>query len=121
MFYVLNELGPGQALTLSDVMDPAFTLGDAMVTDQYGNVYPPDSNSFAWGFEVCLWHHARHKHIEPVFEDESQRKAWEDHLGHQYLPPRPEADVHRPLWDVPFRLVEGVDPDQVEHVRSIGG
>jgi hypothetical protein len=121
MISFLYEGGPGQTLKLRDMMDPAYMLGDAMVTDDYGNVYPPESNSYAWGFEVCLWHHARSGHIEPVFEDEAQRQAWEEHLGHQHLPPRPDLDRPRPLWDVPFRLVEGVDPDQVQHVGSIGG
>ena len=33
----------------------------------------------------------------------------------------PLSSVDRLLWHVPFRLVEGVDPDHVQHVRSIGG
>jgi hypothetical protein len=82
----LEAGGPGQTLTLRDVMDPGYTLGDAMVTDDFGNVYPPESNSYAWGFGVCLWHHARNKHIEPVCRDEAQRQAWEELLGHSHLP-----------------------------------
>ena len=41
--------------------------------------------------------------------------------GTSHLPPRPESSVDRLLWHVPFRLVEGVDPDHVQHVGSIGG
>ena len=121
MISFLYEGGPGQTLTLRDVMDPAYTLGDTMVTDDWGNEYPPESNTYAWAFEVCLWHHARSKHIEPVFKDEAQREAWEDHLRHEHLPPRPDLDSERLLWDVPFRLVEGVEPDGVQHVGRIGG
>ena len=73
------------------------------------------------GFEVCLWHHARSKHIEPLFGEETQREAWEEHLRHHHLPPRPGSSVDRVLWHVPFRLVEGVDPDHVQHVGLIGG
>jgi hypothetical protein len=121
MLSFLHEGGLGQTLTLRDMMDPAYNFGETMVTDDCGNDYPHGSNTYAWGFEVCLWHHARNKHIEPLFGDEAQREAWEEHLRHQHLPPRPDCSVSRPLWNVPFRLVEEVDPDHVQHVGSIGG
>lgn len=122
MLSLLYEGEPGQTLTLRDMMNPEYHLFDVtMVTDDCGNEYPQGSNTYAWGFEVCLWHHARSKHVEPLFDDETQREAWEEHLRHQHLPPRPESSVDRLLWHVPFRLVEGVDPDHAQHVGSIGG
>jgi hypothetical protein len=121
MLDFLEAGGPGQTLTLRDVMDLGYTDGEVNVTDDCGNVYPPESNTYAWGFEVCLWHHAQKGHIEPVCGDEAQREAWEEHLRHQHLPPRPDLARPQPLWDVPFRLVEGVDPGQVQHVGSIEG
>ena len=121
MLTFLEGGNPGDTLTLRDVMNPDYTDGETMVSDDCGNEYPPGSNSYAWGFEVCLWHHARKNHIEPVFDDETQRGAWEEHLRHEHLPPRPDLDSPRPLWDVPFRLVERVEPDQVQHVGRIEG
>jgi hypothetical protein len=121
MLDFLEAGGPGQTLTLRDVMDLGYTDGEVKVADDCGNVYPPESNTYAWAFEVCLWHHGRMKHIEPVYEDEAQRKSWEEHLGHEHLPPRPNVDRPRLLWDVPFRLAQGVDPDHVQHVGSIQG
>ncbi|MGZ3412258.1 MAG: hypothetical protein ACXWNX_00190 [Isosphaeraceae bacterium] len=121
MLSFLHAGEPGQTLTLRDMMNPEYHLFDVtMVTDDCGNEYPHGSNTYAWGFEVCLWHHARSKHIEPLFDDETQREAWEEHLRHQHLPPRPDSSADRALWHVPFRLVEGVDPDHAQHVGSIG-
>ena len=112
MLSLLYEGEPGQTLTLRDMMNPEYQLFDVMmVTDDCGNEYPHGSNTYAWGFEVCLWHHARSKHIEPLFDDETQREAWEEHLRHQHLPPRPDSSADRAApGTVPFRLVEGVDP-----------
>ena len=119
MLSFLHAGEPGQTLTLRDMMNPEYQLfDDTMVTDDCGNEYPHGSNTYAWGFEVCLWHHARSKHIEPLFDDETQREAWEEHLRHQHLPPRPDSSADRALWHVPFRLVEGVDPDHAQHVGA---
>jgi hypothetical protein len=120
MLTLLHEGGPGQTLTLCDVMDPDHTSGLTLVTDDYGNKYSHGSNTYVWAFEVCLWHHVRNKHIEPVFENAEHRDAWEAYVRHESRPPRPDSSVGRPLWHVPFRLVEGVDPDRVQHVGRIG-
>ena len=96
MLSLLHAGEPGQTLTLRDMMNPEYQLFDVtMVTDDCGNEYPHGSNTYAWGFEVCLWHHARSKHIEPLFDDETQREAWEEHLRHQHLPPRPDSSADR--------------------------
>ena len=96
MLSFLHAGEPGQTLTLRDIMNPEYQLFDVtMVTDDCGNEYPHGSNTYAWGFEVCLWHHARSKHIEPLFDDETQREAWEEHLRHQHLPPRPDSSADR--------------------------
>ena len=96
MLSLLHDGEPGQTLTLRDMMNPEYQLFDVtMVTDDCGNEYPHGSNTYAWGFEVCLWHHARSKHIEPLFDDETQREAWEEHLRHQHLPPRPDSSADR--------------------------
>jgi hypothetical protein len=117
----LEAGGPGQTLTLRDVMDLGDSDGEVHVVDDWGNRYPLGSNTYAWAFEVCLWHHARNNHIAPAFTDEAQRRAWEEHLRHQHLPPRPCLDRPRLLWDVQFRLVDGVDLGSVQHVGWIGG
>ena len=121
MLLLLAEGGPGETLTLNDVTNPDYHDDSGLVTDDWGNVYHDGRNSYAWGFEVCLWHHARNRHIEPVLENEAQKGVWEDHMRHAHLPPRPESSVDRLLWRVPFRLVDRVDPDQVQHVGRIGG
>jgi hypothetical protein len=116
----LEAEGPDQTLTLRDLMDRVYTPGDPMVMDDCGNEYPRGTNTYAWAFEVCLWHHARSMYIEPVFADEAQRQAWEEHLRHQGRPPRPNLNSPRLLWDVPFRLGEAVDPyEEVQHVGTI--
>ena len=101
-------------------MDPAYSFDLTMVTDDCGNEYPPGSNTYAWGFEVCLWHHARRRHIEPLFDDDAQREAWEEHLRHQQLPPRPRAVPTATVVDLMGLVVTGVRPalNAAYHARA---
>jgi hypothetical protein len=110
--------GPEQTLTLRHAMDAAYTPGGRLVMDDCGNEYPPGSNTYAWAFEVCLWDHARCNHIEPVFTDEAQRQAWEEHLRHEDRVPRPDLNSPRLLWDVPFRLGPSEAEEYLETIRE---
>ncbi|MFO0796050.1 MAG: hypothetical protein U0804_01170 [Gemmataceae bacterium] len=117
----LDGGGPGQTLTLREVMKFGASDGDVSVTDEDGNRYGPETRSYAWAFEVSMWHHTRCGNIEPVFETPDQRRAWEAFFAeNQYLFPRPELAEPHPLWDVPFRLT-AKDTEAVQHVGWIGG
>jgi hypothetical protein len=115
----LDGGGSGQTLTLSDVMEYGDSDGEVKVPDDFGNEYRLGTGSYAWAFEVSLWHHARAGHISPVFQNEEQRRLWSEFVNQTSRPPRPTITTPRPLWDVPFRLAEGVNVSRLRHVGRV--
>ncbi|HYV35801.1 MAG TPA: hypothetical protein VE988_08870, partial [Gemmataceae bacterium] len=119
----LLDAGHSDPLTLREVMEYGDSEGDVVIINHEGVEFRLGSDFFAWAFEVSLWHHARANHIEPVFESQEQKAAWDaffDQAG-AYTPTRTDLDVPHPHWDVPFHLVSGVKVGNVQLVGSIGG
>jgi hypothetical protein len=94
---------------------------DAEVTipDDCGNEYRLGTGSYAWAFEVSLWHHARAGHIIPACRDGGQKRLWSEFVGNPWRPSRPDITAPRPLWGVPFRLAEGVNVSRLGHVGRV--
>lgn len=116
----LYEGGEGETITLRHAMDPYHFAPDDAIVDDCKNAYPPGSPAYAWAYEVSLWHHARSKHVEPVPEDDTQRRAWEELVARPHLFSM-WVVKDAPLWDVPFKLVRWVNADQLQLVGWIGG
>lgn len=121
VIWFLDGGGPGQHLTLNDVMEYGETDGDVEITDDSKNVYPLGTPIYAWAFEVALWHHAREGNVIGSPKDDAQKAVWAEFIGRKHLFPRPDMAEPHPLWDVPFRLAPGVRPDKVKHVGGFGG
>lgn len=113
----------GMEVTLWDVMELGDSDGDIRIEDDYGNAYRLGTRSFAWAFEVSLWHHARAGHIEPACETAEQEKLWSEFIAQAGRPDRPDANPSRPLWHIPFRLADAVYRGQVQvvHVGQVAG
>jgi hypothetical protein len=114
---LLEAGGLGIDITLRDVMDLGDSDGDVRIKDDYGNTYRLSSSTFAWAFEVCLWHHARAGHIEPACETAEQEKLWSKFVARAGCPARPDRNAPQPLWHIPFRLVKSVRAGNVEVVH----
>jgi hypothetical protein len=120
---LLEAGGEGQELTLRDVIDSGHSDGDVAIDDDCGNTYRLGTRTYAWAFEVSLWHHARAGHIEPAFETAEQDKLWSDFVGKTGRPSPPDINAPQPLWDIPFRLADAVYAGKVQmvHVGKVGG
>ena len=104
--------------TLLEVMEYA----DFVIADDYGNNYRLGTGSFAWAFEVALWHHANLGVIVPACDSTEQEEIWSDFVGQSDRPSRPSPFDPSPIWDVPFRLAE-MDADaklRINHVGRVG-
>jgi hypothetical protein len=107
------------ALTLRQVMERGHCDGQVVVHDDCGNEYGPGTESYAWAFEASLWHHARAGHILSACRTAEQEQVWSAFVGSTERPRRPDAGTPRALWDIPFRLADGVDPAVIDHVDSL--
>lgn len=107
-------------VTLRAAMDEAERAGAAVVADDSGNRYGPGTNTFAWAFEAALWHHAVGCHVEPAGSARTP-KPWKELLREGAPPTRPPADGPWPLRDLPFRLADGVDMNDVWHLGVVVG
>ncbi len=121
LVWFLHGGGEGQHLTLDDVMDLGESDGEVEMKDGCGNAYPKGTVIYAWAFEVALWHHARSGHVLPRFDEPGQEAVWKEMVGRKHLFQRPDMDAPHPLWEVPFGLAPGVDPEKVRHVGWFGG
>ena len=120
LILLLEAGGEGMEITLWEVMDFGDSDGDFRIKDDHGNTYRLGTRSFAWAFEVSLWHHARARHIEPACETPEQEKLWSDFVTQWYRPGPPDVNPSRPLWHIPFRLADAVHAGKVR-VRHVGG
>ena len=120
---LLEAGGQGQELTLRDVIDYGHSDGNVAIDDDCGNTYGLGTRTYAWAFEVSLWHHARAGHIEPVFKTGEQDKRWSDFVGKTGRPSPPDLNAPQPLWDIPFRLAGAVYAGKMRivHVGKVGG
>jgi hypothetical protein len=121
LIILLEAGGEGQSLTLRDVMDLGHSDGDVEINDNCGNTYRLGTGTYAWAFEVSLWHHARAGHIEPVFQTTEQEKDWSAFLNKRDRPSRPDLTSPQPHWDIPFRLANLVQTGKVtpSHVDRV--
>jgi hypothetical protein len=109
----------GDTLTLRQVMEGGHPGGKVVIRDDCGNEYGPGTDSYAWAFEASLWHHAGTGNILPACGSTEQEQVWSEFVGRTECPRRPDSGAPRPLWDVPFRLADGVDPAAIDHVESV--
>jgi hypothetical protein len=109
----------GEALTLRQVMAGGQFDGRLVVRDDCGNEYGVGTGTYAWAFEVSLWHHARAGNILPACRTVEEELVWAEFVGQAERPRRPDAGAPRPLWDIPFGLADGVDTAVIEHVDSL--
>jgi len=117
LIFLLEAGGEGMEITLWEVMDFGHSDGGVRIKDDYGNTYRLGTSSFAWAFEVCLWHHARAGHIEPACETAEQEKLWSKFVAQADRPAPPDINALQPLWHIPFRLADAVHAGNVEVVH----
>jgi len=106
----------GDTLTLRQVMEGGQSDGKAVVRDDCGNEYGLGTDTYAWAFEATLWHHARAGNILPACGSAEHEQVWSEFVGRAERPRRPDAGASQPLWDIPFRLADMVDPAAIDHV-----
>ena len=123
LILLLEAGGEGSELTLRQVMDSGHSDGDVAIDDDYGNTYRLGMSTFAWAFEVSLWHHARAGHIEPACKTAEQEKLWSKFVAKPGRPALPDMNAPQPLWHIPFRLADAVHAGNVEvvHVGKVEG
>lgn len=92
---------------------------EVIIRDDSGDVYGPGTGSYAWAFEVSLWHHARAGNVAAACDNEAQEDLWAEFIGQKDRPSLPSPDKDHPLWDVPFRLVAGRNASGVRHVGRV--
>jgi hypothetical protein len=109
----------GNMLTLRQVMEAGQSDGKVVVRDDCGNEYGLGTDTYAWAFEVSLWHHARAGNIVTACRTAEQEQVWSEFVGRTERPRRPDAGVPQPLWDIPFGLADAVDPAAIDHVDSL--
>lgn len=109
----------GDMLTLRQVMEGGQPDGKVVVRDDCGNEYGLGTDTYAWAFEVSLWHYARAGNIRPACGTAEQEQVWSEFVGRTERPRRPDAGATQPLWDIAFGLAEVVDPTAIEHVDSL--
>jgi hypothetical protein len=102
-------------------MERGHSEGEVVVHDDCGNGYALGTRSYAWAFEVSLWHHARAGHIVPECGTAEQEKAWSDFVGRKDRPSPPDVGPPQPVWDIPFRLPDAVYSGKAEvtHVGTV--
>lgn len=115
--FLIAFLEAGEMLTLREVMEYGNSDGSVVIRDDCGNEYRLGTRTYAWAFEVTLWHHTREGHIEPACDTAEQEKLWSEFVGQSGRPSRPHIISSRALWDIPFRLA--VAPGEVE-IRHVG-
>ncbi len=109
----------GGTLTLRQVMEGGQSDGKVVVRDDCGNEYGLGTDTYAWAFEVSLWHHARAGNILPVCRTAEQELVWAEFVGQKERPRRPDAGASRPLWDILFRLGDLVELPAIDHVDTL--
>lgn len=109
----------GETLTLRQVMESGHSDGKVVVRDDCGNEYSLGTESYAWAFEASFWRHARAGNIRASYRTNEQAQAWSEFVGRTECPRRPDASAPQPLWDIPFRLADAVDPSAIDHADSL--
>lgn len=111
----------GESLALRRIMESGQADGGVVIRDDCGNDYGPGTESYAWAFEVSLWHHARAGNILPACRTAEQEKVWSDFVSRAECPTRPDAGSPHPLWDIPFRVADAVKPGEapIDHVDTL--
>jgi hypothetical protein len=115
------EGGGGETLTLRQVMKYGHSEAEVVIHDDCGNEYHLGTGTYAWAFEVSLWHHARAGHIVPAAETAEQEKVWSDFVRRTGRPSCPDVDKSQPHWEIPFRLADTVYAGKVtvKHVGTV--
>jgi hypothetical protein len=111
----------GEALTLRQVTESGHSDGKVFVRDDCGNEYGLGTDSYAWAFEVSLWHHARAGVILPVCRTPDQEKTWSAFISRTERPSRPDAGALQSLWDISLGLADAVIAGKapIDHVETL--
>jgi hypothetical protein len=111
----------GATLTLREVMERGQFDGQIVIHDDCGNQYGLGTDSYAWAFEVSLWHHARAGNVLPACRNAEEEKVWSDFVSRTERPPLTDASAPQPLWDIPFRLADEAIAGEVpiDHVDTL--
>jgi hypothetical protein len=111
----------GETLTLREVMERGQLDGQVVIHDDCGNQYGLGTDSYAWAFEVSLWHHAKAGNILPACSNAEEENVWSDLVNRTERPPLPDAAAPQPLWDIPFRLADAVIAGElpIDHVDTL--
>lgn len=112
---------PNESLTLRDVMEYGNSEANIIIKDAYfpWNTYGFGTGSYIWAFEVSLWHHANERNIQPVFKTTQQMRDWIKMQRHMGRPDLPSPHFDNPMWDIPFRLRDGINVDKMNHVGRV--
>lgn len=118
---LLDAAGDG-TVNLQQVMESADTDGEVIISDDCDNNYGLGTGSFAWAFEVALWHHAKRGVIVAECRSTEDEKVWSDFVNRSDRPFRPRPLESQPLWDIPFRLADlgGEAERKIVHVGTVG-
>ena len=117
--WLIAFLEASDELDLQSVMKYGDSEAEVLIPDNYKNSYSMGSGTYAWAFEVALWHHARNGVIVPVGNQGANDKIWTEFVRSSDRPARPDVSSPHPVWDTPFRLAEGVNVNKVVHVRTV--
>lgn len=109
----------GEPLILRQVAESGDSYGEVVIRDDCGNEYGLGTDSYAWAFEVILWHHASAGKVLPACRTAEQEQVWSEFVGRPERPRRPDAGAPQPLWDIPFHLADAVEPAAFDHVDTL--
>ena len=119
-FIELLRAAQGETLNLTQVMEAGNTDGDIAILDDCGNKYGFGSGTYAWAFEVVLWHHARRGDVVPMLGTADNVALWESFVSCSDRPSRPCIYASHPLWTIEFCLADTVnDNTDVIHVGRV--
>jgi len=112
----------GEEVTLREAMESGQSEGEIVIHDDCGNEYRLGTGSYAWAFEVSLWHHARAGHVVPACRTPEEESMWSAFVSQRGRPSPPNLCDPQPLWDIPLRLADSVKAGKVKinHVGTVG-
>jgi hypothetical protein len=120
--WLIEMLGAsfGDSLSLHEVMEFGESEGEITILDDCGNSYGLGTGSYAWAFEVSLWHHARRGVIMAACKTPEHEELWSRFVNSSSRPScRPAHFYPEPLWDVPFRLAD-LDDEAKLNIQHVG-
>jgi hypothetical protein len=113
------EAAQPREVTLLETMEIGESEGDIVVTDDCKNEYGFGTGSYAWAFEVSLWHHAQRGIIEAWTQSAEETEIWKRFISQKERPNFPSIFEPHPVWQVPLRLTEAFVGSRFQHVGRV--